>query len=151
MLAFFQDDLCCPSSICRWLVFRTQTRDFLKSCAKQEPDPSQIRALICGSPILRQPQTPPRLPTCASLQDGIDILVDLTGHTGNNRLGVFACKPAPALQLHRSLPRFSWISYRQRLPHGASHEVCMRDPGTRRAQFGLVQVTLNAIGIPNMI
>lgn len=28
-------------------------------------------------------------------EDNIDILVELTGHTANNKLGTMACRPAP--------------------------------------------------------
>jgi predicted O-linked N-acetylglucosamine transferase (SPINDLY family) len=72
-----------------------------------EPDPDRDRvsaqiAAHCKTWTPVQGMTDAQL-AARVRSDGIDVLIDLSGHTGGNRLPMFACKPAP-LQI-------SWLGY----------------------------------------
>ncbi|HKO94154.1 MAG TPA: tetratricopeptide repeat protein, partial [Polyangiaceae bacterium] len=91
---------------------------FLEPVLRQH-DPSEVEIHCYSDTSLRDDVTSrlhqcvPHFTDCAGwpddkleqqiVDDEIDILVDLTGHTGNNRLPVFARRPSPV--------QVSWIGY----------------------------------------
>lgn len=66
-------------------------------CYSDVPDPDSVTARLRGYPCTWRDIAGESDDAVARLvrQDGIDILVDLTGHTDNHRLLLFARKPAP--------------------------------------------------------
>ena len=66
---------------------------FYSQTAKEDETTAAVRELSdgwCAARILSDDQLADRIQ-----RDQIDILVDVAGHTAENRLPVFACKPAP--------------------------------------------------------
>lgn len=88
--------------------------------------------------------------------DGIDILVDLAGHTAKNRLGVFARKPAP-VSLHwldfGYTTGLSAIDYyltdEYTVPHGSEH--LFSEQPWRLAPLGLVYRPAEEMGPVNAL
>lgn len=50
-------------------------------------------------------------------EDKVDILVELTGHTANNKLGTMACRPAPIQVVQHSMMRICFLHYFQKCSH----------------------------------
>jgi hypothetical protein len=50
-------------------------------------------------------------------EDKVDILVELTGHTANNKLGTMACRPAPIQVVLRSMMHICFLHYFQKCFH----------------------------------
>ncbi len=93
------------------ILLNHNTRDFHITCyadVKNPDDTSKKLALICNSWNIVANLNDEQL--CEKINnDQIDILVDLAGHTGNNRMPVFAQKPAPIAVSYLGYPNTSGL------------------------------------------
>ena len=80
-------------------------RDFAVHCYSNVARPDAVTEKLQGLAEAWRDIRPLNDPQAADLirQDGIDVLVDLAGHTGDNRLLVFARRPAPV--------QVTWLGY----------------------------------------
>lgn len=86
------------------ILSRHDHRNFEIACYCIHPHDSQTAAFKKHSDLWRDVGHLPEVKLAEIIrEDGIDILVDLSLHTSENRLLAFACKPAPI--------QVSWIGY----------------------------------------